>query len=127
MTKNKIKLSLIDDYIKICLIKNFLSNNFDSFNLSPSYLNLLSELKQTNSILEHSYNLLIQKLNLNNESLLILKDEVSKNNRQFELIEKEGSNNVIKLIDESNKEINIILSSLDQKVEQLQLSKINLF
>ncbi len=121
MTKNKIKLTLIDDYIKICLIKNFLNNDFNQAKLTPFYLNLISKLKHLNSTLEQIYCKIFEKLKLNNTSLDVLKRDLLNNNIQFE---KEHLNNYLncaKTIDKSNLLLNSILNNLKQKLKVLKL------
>ena len=83
MTKNKIKLSLIEDYIKIVLIKNFYSNSFDDIDLSAESRKLLDNCKKLNQLLLSTYELLLDKLNLNDISLDILKQELKQNNLMF--------------------------------------------
>ena len=63
MTKNKLKLSLIDDYIKIILIKNFYNNSFKNFNINENTLSIMTETKQLNKSLEKFYDYLLTKLN----------------------------------------------------------------
>ena len=111
MTKNKIKLTLIDDYIKICLIKNFLYNNFNEQDLSNLYLDEIEKLKKLNTALEHLYCEIFEKLQLNNLSLDILKKDIKHNNFQFENEEKKHTSNYTKLIDQSKIQLNTIISN----------------
>lgn len=122
MTKNKIKLTLIDDYIKICLIKNFLCNNFNQIDLPNSYLNEVEKLKQLNATLEQIYCEIFEKLHLNNLSLDILKKDLKHNNSQFENEEKKNNTNYTKLIDQSNNQLNSILFHLKEKLQVLKLN-----
>ncbi len=122
MTKNKIKLSLIDDYIKICLIKNFLNNNFEPAKLDSFYLNLIPKMKQIDLCLEQAYNEIFNLLKLNDTSLEVLKNNLSSNNKQFELIQKQQFHNCSQIIDQSNNQLKSILNSLKSKTKSLKLN-----
>lgn len=81
--RKKITLSLIDDYIKILVIKNFINNNFNQHNLSKSSLETLKITTYLNNILEDTYNKIFHQLKVDTLSLLILKKELKKSNSLF--------------------------------------------
>lgn len=104
-TKRKeLELSLIDDYIKIIIARNFFDNMFNS-NISEHKNFQNTKLLTQN--LEKIYDLILKKLNLDNLSLLILKKELKTNNSLY-LIEK--NNNFINTIETTNKIFDVLQS-----------------
>ena len=81
LRKQKIKKSLIDDFVQISLISNFYfslrNNNIANSHLSNDDARLLEFLKQ-------SYLGIIKDLKLNDNSFMLLVCELNKNNQLFE-------------------------------------------
>ena len=81
--RKKIKLSLIEDYIKIILIKKFTENNFNEFLMDENSLTTLKTIKILSFNLEQIYINVFNELKMNDLSLLILKKELNNNNSLF--------------------------------------------
>lgn len=127
MTKNKLKLSLIEDYIKIVLIKNFFRNSFEGLNLSEQDKQVVDCSKNLNQILFSTYELLFERLKLNNLSLDILKQELEQNNLMF-LEQKSLNFKGFKEVCTKNlNQLSEINSNLKPKLEKLKIKPINLF
>ena len=110
MLKNKIKLSLIDDYVKLVIFENFLNND----ERNSTTLKIAS----VNSRLKKIYDELFKKLNMNDCSLLLLKKQL-KQNSQLQLICNQQNRN--DLLNHINSEINKISSQLKQKLGKLKV------
>lgn len=113
--RKKIKLSLIDDYVKILLIKNFLNNSFENVKLTN--ITTLKQTKELNLKLDEIYNQLFFKLKLNDLSLLILKKELKNNNI---LYLKEEQNSFLTLENTIQKTyliLNDIFENLNKKLK----------
>lgn len=113
--RKKIKLSLIDDYVKILLIKNFLNNSFENVKLTN--ITALKQTKELNLKLDEIYNQLFFKLKLNDLSLLILKKELKNNNI---LYLKEEQNSFLTLENTIQKTyliLNDIFENLNKKLK----------
>lgn len=105
LTKRKeLKLSLIDDYVKIVIAKRFFSNMFNS-NIADHQI--FQSTRTLTKNLEKIYDLILKKLKLNNLSLLILKKELKTNNSLY-LIEK--NNNFINTLETTNKIFDVLKS-----------------
>ncbi|MBR4999008.1 MAG: hypothetical protein IKY10_03925 [Clostridia bacterium] len=119
MKNKKIKLSLIDDYIKIILIKNFLNNSFSAFELDQECVKELNYSKQLLATLENTYNQLFVKLKLKDLSFDILTKELEQNNSLFL---NTTSLNLNKTITNNSLTLNTILNNLKFKLEHLKLN-----
>ena len=115
LKKRKIKLTLIEDYIKILSIKNFNQIVFDYF--SPTISSTLKTTQTLNMSLEKIYNEVFEKLKMNDLSLLILKKELQLSNSMF------CQNKNLEQIIENNYLIVIqIYQNAYQKFKMLKLS-----
>ena len=119
MTRRKIKLSLIDDYIKIVQIKNFSNNSFDEFTLNEKSERNLTEIHNLSTLLEKTLESLFETLKLNDLSFCILKKELDQNNSLFF---KTNSQNVEHNITISLLTINTIISNLKSKIDNLKIN-----
>ena len=127
MTKNKIKLSLIDDYIKIVLIKNFYSNSFEEVDITDDNKTLMDTSKKLNQVLFSTYELLFEKLKLNDASLDVLKQDLEKNNLMF--LQKQ-SQNFADLKEIFTKQIDLLNNinlNLKSKLNRLKINPVKLF
>ena len=118
MTKNKIKLSLIDDYIKIVLIKNFLNNSFSAFELNKEQTDQINHSKTLVCLLDKTYNSIFDKLKLNDLSFEILKKELSQNNILFL---RTTASKLNQILNSNNLTLNIILKNLKIKLINLKV------
>lgn len=120
--RNKIKLSLIDDYIKIVAIENFYNtlNDFSNENFST----LICNIKQLDFELKTTYTKLIKKLKLNDLSFLILKKELSLNNSIFINEQKTQFSNLKSTIEKTSEELNQINNNLKEKMKLLKVSSL---
>lgn len=116
MKKNKIKKSLIDDFVKISLISNFYYSiqkvNIINNTLLVENLNLASKLKKT-------YLSLITKLKLNDNSFKILMCDLNKNNNLFEKEKMSNYRNLANTFKETKKVLTQISVELDSKLKLL--------
>ena len=119
LRKQKIKKSLIDDFIQISLISNFYfslrNNNIANSYLSNDDARLLEFLKQ-------SYLEIIKDLKLNDNSFMLLVCELNKNNQLFEKEQKSNFQNLGKTIDQTKKVLITISNELDVKLKLLKLN-----
>lgn len=127
MTKNKLKLSLIDDYIKIVLIKNFYSNSFEDVDLNDESIKLMDSCKKLNQLLFSTYELLLEKLKLNEVSLDVLKQELELNNLMFLKEKAENFSHLNELCNKNTKLLTAINLNLKTKLEKLKINPNNLF
>ena len=121
MTKEKLKLSLLDDYIqviqvnKICVNLKFLSLNQDCQSIVSKILNISNGLLQ-------AYDKLLCKFNLMNISLIVLKREL-----QFSYIDRLMFNEHTLKKEDYNillNKIKNINTRLKQKINDLSLNEI---
>lgn len=85
MSKSKIKLSLIEDYINIYIINNFFSNDLTCFKNS----NQIQENKTKINNLKVLYETIFEKLKLKDLSFLILIKDLKQNNSLFQCAQKD--------------------------------------
>ena len=121
LNKNKIKLSLIDDYIKIIIIKNFFNNSYFEKVNTISCSHLIYTTQQLDFNLELIYNKIFDKLKLNNLSLIILKEELNSNNSLFLQLKKSNFINIANFISNLLKELTTIEQNLKQKTKSLKI------
>lgn len=106
--RKKIKLSLIDDYVKIILINNLYKNSIECLVLNDEILNLIINIKNLSTHLKCEYDKIFEKLKLNDVSLLILKKELNLNNSLFNSLNTTDSkfiHSTLTKIDETLKNI----------------------
>lgn len=120
MNKNKVKLSLIDDYIKIILIKNFLNSTFNENN--TGCVALLQNTQELDSQLEKIYEALFAKLKMNDLSFDILKKELKENNSLFLKTKQNNFLNLENTLNNSNLQLNVIFNSLKSKISNLKIN-----
>lgn len=119
MKKNKIKLSLIDDYINIVLIKNFFNNSFAAFDLTDEHTQKINNSKSLDLMLEKTYISLFEKLNLKDLSFDILTKELEQNNSLFL---STNQANIERVFNRTLLSLNSILNNLSSKLKQLKVS-----
>ena len=117
--KNKIKILLIDDFVKISLISNFYyslnifkTETIKNFNLSDK---LALDLK-------NKYIKIIKKLNLNDQSFDLLLTELNLNNKLFEREYSENFKNLNRTLNETKKVLTEIANSLDYKLKLFNIT-----
>jgi hypothetical protein len=118
--RNKIKLSLIDDYIQIYLINNFCLS-VENIHLTDEQFFLLKENKTICSKLNENYLCIFEKLKLQDLSLSVLLKDLKNNNT---MLKKEQDNNFSTLnytLSETKKVLDSISTSLDTKLKLLKL------
>lgn len=120
--KNRIKLSLIDDYIKIITMKNFLNNSFDDVEISSTSSLLLEKLQKANNKLENVLEKLLTCLNLKDSSFAILKTELEQNNKLFEFLQIKHFKNLEQILSSSYFELHKIDCSLNDKASALHIN-----
>ena len=113
MTKKKIKLSLIDDYIKIMLIKQFYKNYSQLLN-TPC----LESTEQQALTLENTYNLIFKLLKMDDLSLDILKKQLQNNSKNI----LTNSENLKSILEKSKLEISLIEKNLPEKMSKLKIN-----
>ena len=122
MFKKKVKLSLIDDYIRIVLIENFYNNSFEMFELDEDLTNTINKTKSVNCELKEIYEKLFEVLKLNDISLLVLKKELQINNNLYKKTLNKGILNLIEVLNRNFLELSIIKLNLNKKLQTLKLS-----
>ena len=117
--KNKIKILLIDDFVKISLISNFYyslnifkTETIKNFNLNDK---LVLDLK-------NKYIKIIKKLNLNDQSFDLLLTELNLNNKLFEREYNENFKNLNRTLNETKKVLTEIANSLDYKLKLFNIT-----
>jgi len=118
LKRRKIKLSLIDDYIKIMIIKKIFHRSTLSLNFTSPQLEIFEKNKKLNEYLENIYLSLFSKLKLNDLSLLILKKELN-SDTSFAIKEENSS---VENISKFYYEIEKILKNLKEKVKILKIN-----
>jgi len=121
MTKNKVKLSLIDDYVKIVLIKNFFDNSFDNLNLDEQVRNAIQQTRSLNCQLEDFYEKLITKLKLDDISFDILKHDLTQNNQLFLRQANQNFEHFPQIVGKTSSDIINIVKELAQKLKVLKV------
>lgn len=124
--RKKIKLSLIDDYVKIMLIFNFCNNSFDNCVFSSTNEEF-KKLKNFNLKLKYAYEIILNKLKMNNLSLLILKKELKNNNSIYLKVLKNNFNNFDQTLFSLNKLMNMIHDNLSTKLKLLKIKSVLVF
>lgn len=117
MTKNKLKLSLIDDYVKLVIFENF----FNTYN-NLSFKEAISKRRQ-NTRLKKLYDILFEKLSMNDCSLLLLRQQLNKNNQLEMLCNQQTEKDTLKKIFNS---INNIEKMLPEKLARLKINSLEL-
>ncbi len=115
MKKSKIKLTLIDDYIKLVTFGNFFMSYKDA--------NIDSNMVALNRAVKMAYDTIFEKLKMNNVSLILLKQQLNQNSELFNLTKTET---IEKLLTKIYSNINQIADSLSNKMEQLKVKDIKL-
>ena len=119
--KRQIKLSLIDDYVQILLIHNFLQNKFEKCEFDNDLIILLEELKQININLKSNYEKLIQFVKLDDISFLLLKRELKDNNHIFLLEKRNNFSFILKTIIIMKNKMLEISGNLNEKLKKLNI------
>lgn len=114
--KNKMKKSLIDDFVKISLISNFYSS-IKKLNITNNVL--LIENINLSLKLKKAYLSLITQLKLNDLSFNILISDLNKNNNLFEKERKSNYANLANTLEETKKVLTRISVELDSKLKLL--------
>lgn len=114
--KNKAKLLLIEDYIKIILINNFFNNTSSLIKIEN--LNLI---KKQIEILKLSYELIFKTNRFDNLSILILKKELKNNNSLYNL----ALSNELKAKQFISNSIKDISTSLTNNLNIIKKGKVN--
>ena len=118
-TKNKVKLSLIDDYIKIVLINNFFQNDILLNDLSLE--SKVAEIRQLNNHIKLIYEQLFETLKLNDTSLMILKNDLKQNNQMFNLETNSNFNHTPKIVEKAYNDLIDISQNLNEKLKVLRV------
>lgn len=115
--KNKIKLSLIDDFIQISLISNFCCS-VDNFKVSSDQI-LLNENLNLVLKLKDIYMSVVKKLKLYDTPFIILVSELNKNNTLFEKEKCFNFKNINQTLEKMKKVLTQISAELDSKLKLL--------
>ena len=115
--KNKIKLSLIEDYISLILFKNFFNNDFTFINTDKN--KLYKSQAKLNSLLKLYENAFL-KLKMNDLSLLILKKELKRNNYLYSQEQKSNFSTIHFTVEKINNKLTSIFASYKEKQKVLK-------
>ena len=118
--KNKIKMSLIEDYIQLCLVQNFCNNDFSFVNNQTNFL--FMQLQQTLKIVLSIYNQTFIKLRMNDLSLLILKKELKNRNYLYYREEQNEFKNLDNTLNILSAKVENIIKCLKEKQKALKLT-----
>jgi len=112
MLKNKIKLSLVDDYVKLVIFENFFNsyNRLDEIDISNQ--------QHKNSQLKKVYDAMFEKLHMNDCSLLLLKQQLKDNNNLSSMCNEENEHDLLEKVFDS---INKIERELKCKMHTLKI------
>ena len=119
--KNKIKLSLIEDYISILFIKNFFENDFSSIPLSDQDKDIFLETKKQTNSLFIIYESVFKRIKMYDLSLLILKKELKDNNILYAQTQNKNFHNISQTINQFKQKLIQITNSLIEKQKLLKL------
>ena len=119
--KNKIKLSLIEDYISILFIKNFFENDFSSIPLSDQDKDIFLETKKQTNSLFIIYESVFKRIKMYDLSLLILKKELKDNNILYAQTQNKNFHNISQTINQFKQKLIQITNSLIGKQKLLKL------
>lgn len=119
--KNKIKLSLIEDYISILFIKNFFENDFSSIPLSDQDKDIFLETKKQTDSLFIIYESVFKRIKMYDLSLLILKKELKDNNILYAQTQNKNFHNISQTINQFKQKLIQITNSLIGKQKLLKL------
>ena len=117
--RNKIKLSLIEDYVQLVIISNFFKNDFSFLNDKNKII--IIKYKQMSSTLLTIYNQTFVKLKMNDLSLLILKKDLKNNNSLYLREESSQFSMFDKTLDEIFVKLTLILNGIKEKQKELKL------
>lgn len=121
MNKKQTKLSLIEDYIKIGIMKNFYSNDFSIFDLSTTQKEDISFLKNTASSLNILYEALLKQCKMTDASFLVLQNELSNNNVLFKHNLTNNQIGIDQIINNHKSQIEKIKTELCSKLNKLKI------
>ena len=124
--KSKLKLSLIDDYTKIIILKNFFKNPFDDVEMDSTSSFLFQNLKNETADLEQTYNNLLQILNLKDSSFDVLCEQLSVNNTQFELLKANNFSTLQSTLIVAKQSLGYIRATLNERIACFKLNVNNL-
>lgn len=124
LTKNKLKLSLIDDYTRIVLIENFYNNSFEHFNLDEETIKLINKTKEDNQQLKLKYENIISYLKMEDISFLVLKKDLKQNNHMYKKACTKSFLNLLEVFERNNLELNLIELNLKHKLKKLKISNL---
>lgn len=110
--KNKTKLAIINDYVQIRLIENFSNNNFSNL-ISKTESEKIKTLQELSSHLRNKFEQIINIMNLNDDSFVLLSTQLNLNNAQFNCVEP---NNLTKTIDFASQKLNLIQNNLKKNI-----------
>ena len=120
--RNKVKLSLIDDYINILLVENFFNNDIDIKNFKTTTQEKYEKLKTLTSTLKSNYDKVFESLKLNDLSLLILKKELKNNNSFFQNVKQNNFELLDRKLDKTLKFLTKIFTCFCEKIHFLKLN-----
>lgn len=121
INKAKIKLSLIDDYVKISVIINFLNCSLNDECGQPNCTLLLQNTQDIGNKLKSAYEFLFEKLNLNNTSFMVLKQQLLCNNA-FLTLQQKNAESLPVVLEKMYGDLQQITSNLKPKLEKLKLN-----
>ncbi len=121
MKNKKIKLSLIDDYVHIFLIKNFLNNSFYEMENQLNCIDLIKSTQQLDCFLEKEYLKIIHQLKLDDTSFSVLQNELMTNNSLFLKLKKDNFLSLESTLKLINIKLNSILNDYKIKLNKLKI------
>ena len=117
MLKNKLKLTLIDDYVKLIIFNNFFNNDFKNITICQQ----IKSMKELNCELKNTYEKLFNQLKMKDYSFLLLKQQLKLNNLLFESQVQNNFKEIDKVINKIYSAQNQILEALKFKLDKLKV------
>lgn len=119
--KNKIKMSIIEDYIKLLAFENFFKNDFSIIDSNILNVDLLATTNQKFVVVFDNYNHTLKRLKMNDLSLLILKKELKDCNFLFLKQQETNFKNINSTIHNIDIQLELLNFNLNKKQKELNI------
>ena len=120
MRKNKIKMSLVDDYVKIGILNNLFEKLLTTAITQNTKDNIQKQIASSTQ-LKIVYDVLFELLKINDVSLLILKNDLNQNNALFYKLKQDNFSHLDEIIKKASKDIDTIALNLKEKLKALNI------
>lgn len=118
--KNKIKLSIIEDYIQLLVIDNFFKNDFSTLEEGLNK-DLFLKTKNLHKELLFNFNQTLEILKMNDLSLLILKKDLKDANHIYLKEKNSNFSTLNSTLKDINTKLKLLSLNLEKKQKELNL------